>query len=213
MSDILATIKESVVSGKYKEIEDIVQQAVDAGVDLNRIIDEALISAMDVVGQRFSEGTIFVPEMLVSARTMKLGLDIIKPRLQSEETENRGTIFMGTVKGDLHDIGKNLVTMMLEGAGFNVVDIGVDVKIEDLMDALQREKPDILGLSALLTTTMPEMKKVIETLQAEGIRDQVKVIVGGAPIDRKFAEQIGADGYGEDAAQAVQLVRKMVAVK
>jgi 5-methyltetrahydrofolate--homocysteine methyltransferase len=213
MTDVLAAIKESVVSGKYKEIEDIVQQAVDAGVDLNRIIDEALISAMDVVGQRFSEGTIFVPEMLVSARTMKLGLDIIKPRLQSEETENRGTIFMGTVKGDLHDIGKNLVTMMLEGAGFNVVDLGVDVKIEDLMDALQREKPDILGLSALLTTTMPEMKKVIEALQTEGIRNQVKVIVGGAPIDRKFAEQIGADGYGEDAAQAVQLVRKMVALK
>ena len=213
MTDILATIKESVVSGKYKEIEDIVQQAVDAGVDLNRIIDEALISAMDVVGQRFSEGTIFVPEMLVSARTMKLGLDIIKPRLQSEETANRGTIFMGTVKGDLHDIGKNLVTMMLEGAGFNVVDLGVDVKIEDLMGALQKKKPDILGLSALLTTTMPEMKKVIEALQAEGMRDQVKVIVGGAPIDRKFAEQIGADGYGEDATQAVRLARKMVAVK
>jgi 5-methyltetrahydrofolate--homocysteine methyltransferase len=213
MTDVLAAIKESVVSGKYKEIEDIVQQAVDAGVDLNRIIDEALISAMDVVGQRFSEGTIFVPEMLVSARTMKLGLDIIKPRLQSEETENRGTIFMGTVKGDLHDIGKNLVTMMLEGAGFNVVDLGVDVKIEDLMDALQREKPDILGLSALLTTTMPEMKKVIEALQAEGIRNQVKVIVGGAPIDRKFAEQIGADGYGEDATQAVRLARKMVSLK
>ena len=213
MTDVLAAIKESVVSGKYKEIEDIVQQAVDAGVDLNRIIDEALISAMDVVGKRFADGDIYVPEMLVSARTMKLGLELIKPLLGSAEAENRGTILMGTVKGDLHDIGKNLVTMMLEGAGFKVIDLGVDVKIDDLIETLKREKADILGLSALLTTTMPEMQKVIETLQSEGLRDQVKVLVGGAPIDQKFAEQIGADGYGEDAVEAVQLARLLVAAK
>jgi len=213
MTDILETIKETVVGGKFREIEDQVQQAIDDGINLNRIINDALISAMDVVGKRFANGDIYVPEMLVSARTMKLGLELIKPRLGSAEAEKRGTILMGTVKGDLHDIGKNLVTMMLEGAGFKVVDLGVDLKIEDLIDTLKREKADILGLSALLTTTMPEMQKVIEALQSEGLRDQVKVLVGGAPIDQKFAEQIGADGYGEDAAEAVQLARKLVATK
>jgi 5-methyltetrahydrofolate--homocysteine methyltransferase len=144
---------------------------------------------------------------------MKLGLELIKPILGSVEAENQGTILMGTVKGDLHDIGKNLVTMMLEGAGFKVVDLGVDVKIDNLIETLKREKADILGLSALLTTTMPEMQKVIEVLQAEGLRDQVRVLVGGAPIDQKFAEQIGADGYGEDAAEAVQLARQLVAAR
>jgi 5-methyltetrahydrofolate--homocysteine methyltransferase len=168
---------------------------------------------MDIVGKRFADGDIYVPEMLVSARTMKLGLELIKPILGSAEAEDRGTILMGTVKGDLHDIGKNLVTMMLEGAGFKVVDLGVDVKIDDLIETLKREKADILGLSALLTTTMPEMQKVIEVLQAEGLRDQVRVLVGGAPIDQKFAEQIGADGYGEDAAEAVQLARQLVAAR
>lgn len=213
MTDILETIKKTVVDGKFREIEAQVQQAIDDGLDLNRIINEALISAMDVVGKRFADGDIYVPEMLVSARTMKLGLELIKPLLGSAEAENRGTILMGTVKGDLHDIGKNLVTMMLEGAGFKVVDLGVDVKIDDLIETLKREKADILGLSALLTTTMPEMQKVIETLQSEGLRDQVKVLVGGAPIDQKFAEQIGADGYGEDAVEAVQLARRLVAAK
>ena len=213
MTDILETIKETVVGGKFREIEDQVQQAIDDGINLNRIINDALISAMDVVGKRFANGDIYVPEMLVSARTMKLGLELIKPRLGSAEAEKRGTILMGTVKGDLHDIGKNLVTMMLEGAGFKVVDLGVDLKIEDLIDTLKREKADILGLSALLTTTMPEMQKVIEALQSEGLRDRVRVLVGGAPIDQKFAEQIGADGYGEDAAEAVQLARKLVATK
>jgi corrinoid protein of di/trimethylamine methyltransferase len=213
MTDILETIKETVVSGKFREIEAQVQKAIDDGIDLNRIINEALISAMDVVGKRFAEGDIYVPEMLVSARTMKLGLELIKPILGSVEAENQGTILIGTVKGDLHDIGKNLVTMMLEGAGFKVVDLGVDVKIDNLMETLKREKADILGLSALLTTTMPEMQKVIEALQSEGLRDRVKVLVGGAPIDQKFAEQIGADGYGEDAVEAVQLARQLVAAR
>ncbi|MGD8713999.1 MAG: corrinoid protein [Desulfobacterales bacterium] len=213
MTEILETIKETVVGGKFREIEDLVKQAIEDGIDLNRIINEALISAMDIVGKRFADGDIYVPEMLVSARTMKLGLELIKPILGSAEAEDRGTILMGTVKGDLHDIGKNLVTMMLEGAGFKVVDLGVDVKIDDLIETLKREKADILGLSALLTTTMPEMQKVIEVLQAEGLRDQVRVLVGGAPIDQKFAEQIGADGYGEDAAEAVQLARQLVAAR
>ena len=213
MTDILVTIKELVVGGKFKEIEEQVQAAVDSGTDLNRLINEALISAMDIVGKRFSEGDIYVPEMLVSAKTMKMGLDIIKPLLQSGEAEHRGTVAMGTVKGDLHDIGKNLVTMMMEGAGFKIIDLGVDVKIENLIDTIKKEEVDVLGLSALLTTTMPEMQNVIEALEEAGLRNQVKVIVGGAPIDQGFADKIGADGFGADAVDAVQLARDLIAEK
>ena len=213
MTDILETIKKMVVDGKFKDIEQEVQQAIDAGTDLNRLINDALISAMDIVGKRFADNQIYVPEMLVSATTMKRGLDIIKPLLQSDETEDRGTIVMGTVKGDLHDIGKNLVTMMMEGAGFKVIDLGVDVKIENLVETLKKEQADILGLSALLTTTMPEMQNVIEVLEKEGLRNHVKVIVGGAPIDQKFAVKIGADGYGKDAVEAVQLARRLMSEK
>jgi len=202
-----------VVGGKFKDIEKQVQAAVDSGTDLNRLINEALISAMDTVGKQFSNGDIYVPEMLVSARTMKLGLNIIKPLLQSGEAEHRGTVAMGTVKGDLHDIGKNLVTMMMEGAGFKIIDLGVDVKIEDLIDTVKKEEVDVLGLSALLTTTMPEMQNVIEALEEAGLRNQVKVIVGGAPIDQGFADKIGADGFGADAVDAVQLARELIAEK
>ena len=213
MTDILVTIREMVVGGKFKEIEKQVQQAVDSGTDLNRLINEALISAMDIVGKRFADGDIYVPEMLVSAKTMKQGLDIIKPLLKSGEAEHRGTILMGTVKGDLHDIGKNLVIMMMEGAGFRIIDLGVDVKIENLIDTVQKEQVDVLGLSALLTTTMPEMQNVIEALEEAGLRNQVKVIVGGAPIDQGFADKIGADGFGADAVDAVQLARDLIAEK
>ena len=213
MTDMLVTIKEMVVGGKFKEIEEQVQAAVDSGTDLNRLINEALISAMDIVGKRFSKGDIYVPEMLVSARTMKLGLNIIKPLLQSGEAKHRGTVAMGTVKGDLHDIGKNLVTMMMEGAGFKIIDLGVDVKIENLIDTIKKEEVDVLGLSALLTTTMPEMQNVIEALEEAGLRNQVKVIVGGAPIDQGFADKIGADGFGADAVDAVQLARELIAEK
>ena len=213
MTDILETIKRMVIDGKFNDIEQEVQRAVDAGTDLNRLINDALIVAMDIVGKRFADGEIYVPEMLVSATTMKRGLNIIKPLLQSGETENRGTIVMGTVKGDLHDIGKNLVTMMMEGAGFKIIDLGVDVKIDNLVETLKKEKADILGLSALLTTTMPEMQNVIEVLKREGLRDHVKVIVGGAPIDQGFAAKIGADGYGKDAVAAVQLARRLMSEK
>jgi 5-methyltetrahydrofolate--homocysteine methyltransferase len=213
MTDILETIREMVVGGKFKDIEKEVQRAVDSGTDLNLLINDALISAMDIVGKRFADGDIYVPEMLVSAKTMKQGLDIIKPLLTAGEAEHRGTIVMGTVKGDLHDIGKNLVIMMMEGAGFRIVDMGVDVKIEDLIDTVKKEEADVLGLSALLTTTMPEMQKVIVALDEAGLRDQLKVIVGGAPIDQRFADEIGADGFGADAVEAVQLAREFVAGK
>jgi 5-methyltetrahydrofolate--homocysteine methyltransferase len=209
MKDYLEEIKTLVVGGKHKEIESLVQRAIQDGVDLDGIVNQALIPAMDVVGKRFEEGTIFVPEMLVSAVTMKKGLALIKPLLSGSQTESKGTILIGTVKGDLHDIGKNLVIMMLEGAGFQVIDLGVDTSVEKVVEQVREVRPQVLGLSALLTTTMPEMKRVIEVLDAEGLRQHVKVMVGGAPIDRRFAKGIGADGYGKDAAEAVQLARQL----
>jgi 5-methyltetrahydrofolate--homocysteine methyltransferase len=213
MNERLDTIKAAVVFGKHGEIVDLVTSAVDAGDDPNRIINEALIAAMDVVGQKFASNEIYVPEMLVSAFTMKKGLEIVKPRLGGEKSKSMGTILMGTVKGDLHDIGKNLVIMMLEGAGFQVVDLGVDLSVEKVVEKVEEIKPRILGLSALLTTTMPEMKRVIEVLEQSGLRQKVKVLVGGAPVDARFAEKIGADGYGKDAAEAVRLAREIVAGK
>jgi 5-methyltetrahydrofolate--homocysteine methyltransferase len=210
MNDRLQDIMTAVVMGGHAEIEDKVGRAVEAGEDLNRIIQDALIPAMDIVGQRFSAREIFVPEMLVSALTMKKGLEIIKPRLEGEKSRGRGTILMGTVKGDLHDIGKNLVIMMLEGAGFNVVDMGVDLSVEKVVEKVDEIRPHILGLSALLTTTLPEMKKVIEVLEQKGLRKKVKVLVGGAPVDAAFAREIGADGYGKDAVEAVRLARGFV---
>jgi len=208
MGDHLETIKNAVIGGKHAEIKTLVLDAIDAGLDPNRIINEALIPAMDVVGKDFGSGKIFVPEMLVSAVTMKTGVDILKPLLGGDQGESRGTVIMATVKGDLHDIGKNLVTMMLEGAGFKVIDLGVDLSAEKLIEQVNSIRPDILGLSALLTTTMPEIQKVIAELKAQGLRDKVKVMVGGAPVDRTFAEKIGADGYGANAAEAVQLARR-----
>jgi 5-methyltetrahydrofolate--homocysteine methyltransferase len=210
MNEHLQAIKTAVVSGKHLEIGDLVKMALEQNIELNDIINDALIAGMDVVGQKFSRSEIFVPEMLVSAVSMKKGLDILKPRLGSGKTESKGTILMGTVKGDLHDIGKNLVIMILEGAGFTVIDLGVDLSVEKVVQKVQEVKPDILGLSALLTTTMPEMRNVIAALEQNGLRKSVKVIVGGAPIDEAFAKKIGSDGYGKDAAEAVQLARRLL---
>ena len=210
MSNDLQLIKDAVIGGKHKEIENLVKIAIKQDVSLDLIINDAMIAAMDIVGQKFADNEIFVPEMLVSAKTMKMGLDIIKPLLEDNTAESKGTIIMCTVKGDMHDIGKNLVIMMLEGAGFNVVDLGVDLSVEKLIEQVGEIKPEILGLSALLTTTMPEMKNVIEALKEKGLRNSVKVIVGGAPVDSAFAERIGADGYGDDAAEAVKQARRLI---
>jgi 5-methyltetrahydrofolate--homocysteine methyltransferase len=213
MDDHLGKIKNAVISGDHKEIEDMVKAAIDDDIDLDKLINNTMIAAMDEVGRRFAEGEIFVPEMLVSAFTMKRGLDLIKPLLNDEDIESKGTIIMCTVKGDIHDIGKNLVIMMLEGAGFKVIDLGVDLTVENLIKKIEEIKPDVLGLSVLLTTTMPEMRNVIETLKSKGLRDSLKVMVGGAPVDGAFAEKIGADGYGRDAAEAVELARRFVVDK
>ncbi len=212
MSDIMEQIKDAVVNGKHKEIEELVRKAIDEKVDLSAIINDGLIGAMDIVGKRFGSGEIFVPEMLVAAITMKAGLEIIKPLLQGADSQPKGTILMGTVRGDLHDIGKNLVIMMLEGAGFKVIDLGIDLSVEKVVEKVREIKPDVLGLSALLTTTMPEMQNVIAMMREQGLRDSVKIMVGGAPLDAAFAEKIGADGYGKDAVAAVQLAKKLIGI-
>lgn len=212
MSDMITGIKNAVIERQRDRIEELVNRAIAEKVPSDDIINDGLIAAMDVVGTRFGTGEIFVPEMLVSAITMKLGLDVVKPHLNQEGGgTSRGTIVMGTVRGDLHDIGKNIVIMMLEGAGFTVVDLGVNLPPERILEEVEQVKPNILGLSALLTTTMSELRNVIEALESSGLRKSVKVMVGGAPVDAKFAEKIGADGYGKDAAQAVELARRLVA--
>lgn len=209
MSNHLEVVKEAVIHRKTSEIEALVKAAVDSGVDPNEIINKALIEAMDVVGKDFAACKIFVPEMLVSAVTMKAGLNVVKPLLKEEggQARAKGKMVLATVKGDLHDIGKNIVGMMIEGAGFDVIDLGVNLEREKIVEAVKANKPDVLGLSALLTTTMPEMGKVIEALAKEELRGQVKVLVGGAPLSASFAKEIGADGYGGDAAAAVELCK------
>ena len=203
-------IKNTVIAAKHKEIEALMEKAIQHKVNPDDLINNALIAAMDVVGDRFAKSEIFVPEMLVAAITMKKGLDIIKPLLKDQEEQSKGKVVLCTVKGDLHDIGKNLVGMMLEGAGLEVIDLGVDVTVENVVDKVTEIQPQVLGLSALLTTTMPEMENVINVLQARGMRGAVKVMVGGAPLRAEFAQKIGADAFGKDAAEAVNLARSFI---
>lgn len=210
MEKLSEEIKNTVIAGKHKEIEALVQKAIQDKANLDDLINKALIAAMDVVGDRFAKSEIFVPEMLVAAMTMKKGLDIIKPLLKDQEEQSKGKVILCTVKGDLHDIGKNIVAMMLEGAGLEVIDLGVDVTVENVIAKITENQPQVLGLSALLTTTMPEMENVINYLQAKGMRENVKVMVGGAPLDTEFAEKIGADAYGKDAAEAVTIARSFI---
>jgi 5-methyltetrahydrofolate--homocysteine methyltransferase len=189
MNESIQQIKESIIEGRHKEIESLVREICKTGIAVDTVIQEGLIHAMDVVGQKFGTGEIFAPEMMVSAMTMKLGLNIVKPLLTGKAGAPKVTVLMGTVKGDLHDIGKNIMIMMLEGAGFQVVDLGVDIDVEKVVAKVAEIRPQVLGLSALLTTTMPEMKHVIEELRARGLKYRVKVMVGGAPVDAAFAER------------------------
>jgi 5-methyltetrahydrofolate--homocysteine methyltransferase len=210
MEKLLEEIKNTVITGKHKEIEALVQKAIQAEVNLDDLIDNALIAAMDVVGDRFAKSEIFVPEMLVAALAMKKGLDILKPLLKDQEAQSKGKVILCTVNGDIHDIGKNLVAMMLEGAGFEVIDLGVDVTVANVVDKVAEIQPQVLGLSALLSTTMPEMENVIKHLQTKGLREDVKVMLGGAPLSAEFAQKIGADAYGQDAAEAVTIARGFI---
>ncbi|HSQ26859.1 MAG TPA: corrinoid protein [Anaerolineales bacterium] len=206
----LKPIYESVIEGQADEVESGVKAALKAGVDAGVILKEALIAAMDEVGARFEEGDFFVPEMLIAARAMQAGLALLKPHLTVSEQKAAGKVAIGTIKGDLHDIGKNLVAMMLEGAGFEIIDLGVDVDPQSFVDAAQ-EGANIIGMSALLTTTMNNMGATIAALKAAGLRDQVKVMVGGAPVTEEFAMSIGADAFAPDASSATRIARKLVA--
>jgi 5-methyltetrahydrofolate--homocysteine methyltransferase len=209
MSEILKKIHQTVMEGDMGATQENVQAALGEGVHAGDILHKGLIPAMGEVGQLFEDGEYFVPEMLIAARAMKAGLAIIQPLLVDSGIEPIGKVAIGTVKGDLHDIGKNLVAMMLEGAGFEIVDLGTDVSPENFV-AAAKDGVDILGLSALLTTTMPSMESTIKAIEDAGIRESVKIIIGGAPVTAEYAEQIGADGYAPDASQAATLVKRLV---
>ena len=206
----LNLLYEAILNGKLEQAVDVTNQAIADGVEPQAIINGYMIKAMEEVGQRFQRGEAFVPNLLMAARAMKGSLDILKPLMKGDASTTLGKVVIGTVKGDLHDIGKNLVASMLEGCGFEVINLGVDVPSDKFIAAIKENNADILCLSAPLTTTMNYMKDVIEALKADGLRDQVKVMVGGAPVTAMFAEQVGADGYSEDASEAVALARRLV---
>lgn len=207
--DPIKNIYEAVLEGDLGTTVENIQAAIDSGKEASDILQNGLIAAMAEVGRLFEEGEYFVPEMLIAARAMKAGLEILKPLLVESGVEPIGKVALGTVKGDLHDIGKNLVAMMLEGAGFDIVDLGTDISPEQFVEAVQ-DGVDVIGLSALLTTTMPSMEQTIRALKDAGVRDQVKVIVGGAPVTAEYARQIGADGYAPDASQAVTVAKTLL---
>lgn len=211
MDESLASIRTAVMEGNAGEVETQVNAALAEGISPKTILDDALIDGMTEVGQLFENGEYFVPEMLVSARAMKAGLGILRPLLIEQSVEPVGRVVIGTVRGDMHDIGKNLVGMMMEGAGFEVEDLGVNVSAEQFVNAAIEGKAQIIALSALLTTTMPNMGEVIEHLDQSGSRGKIKVLVGGAPVTQSFAERIGADGFAPDASQAASLARSLVA--
>ncbi len=204
-------VAQAIHNGKAKIVGEVVQSALDAGEKASVILNEGMIKAMAVVGDKFKNGEIFVPEMLVAARAMKKGVEVLKPHLASGEAGANGKLILGTVAGDLHDIGKNLVGMMIESNGFEVIDLGVDVPAEKFIEAL-KENPDakIVALSALLTTTMPAMRDTVKALNEGGYHDKIKIMVGGAPITQEFADEIGADGFSTDAASAAQLAKSLV---
>jgi 5-methyltetrahydrofolate--homocysteine methyltransferase len=202
-------IYQSVLEFQAKDMAGLVQQELDAGTEITEILNSGLIAALDEVGERFSRGELFIPEMLQAAQIAQTGLDVLKPLLTESDTRSAGTVVIGTVKGDLHDIGKSLVRMMLKGAGFQVVDLGVDVSTEAFVQAVEENQADILALSALLTTTMPAMQETVARFRENGF--SVKIMVGGAPITEEYAEKIGADGYAGDASQAVPLARRLLA--
>jgi 5-methyltetrahydrofolate--homocysteine methyltransferase len=209
---IVEKLYEAILKGRHDDAVAVTQQGLADGLEPQSLIDEAMIPAMDEVGRRFEEEEYFVPELLLSARAMKHALELLRPRLVDQGAEPAGRVVIGTVQGDLHDIGKNLVSAMLEGAGFDVVDLGTDVPPEDFAKAVKESNAGLLGLSTLLTVTMPAMKKTIEALETAGIRGQVKVLVGGAPLSWDYAKEIEADAYADNANAAVRTARELIRV-
>lgn len=210
MSDTLTKISTAVIEGNMDVMDGLTQQALDEGLNAKQILDEGLMPGMDHVGGEFKAGNMFVPEVLRSAKAMQASMALLRPILADSDAKMTGKVLLGTVKGDLHDIGKNLVGMMCEGAGFDVKDLGKDVEPEAFVEAVKEFNPDIVGMSALLTTTMRAMEHTIQALEEAGVRDQVKIFVGGAPVTQDFADQIGADAYASNAAAASEVAKKLV---
>jgi 5-methyltetrahydrofolate--homocysteine methyltransferase len=203
-------IKEATMIGEQHTVEELTREAIKQGAEAEQIIQDGFISAMRIVGEKFGAGEIYIPEMLRAARAMKCGMQILKPLLVGNKVQTLAKVVIGTVKGDMHDIGKNLVGMMLEGSGFEVVDLGIDVPVDKFVDAVKQHHPRFLAMSALLTTTMEKMKLVIQELEAAGLRQGVNVFVGGAPVNQGFADEIGADGFGINAGQAAEAMKRML---
>jgi 5-methyltetrahydrofolate--homocysteine methyltransferase len=210
MSETLSKLSTAVIEGNLDVMEDLTNQALDEGMEAQEVLNDGLMPGMDHVGVEFKAGNMFVPEVLRSARAMQASMNILRPLLAESGVELAGKVLLGTVKGDLHDIGKNLVAMMCEGAGFEVKDLGKDVEPDAFVEEVKNFEPDVLGMSALLTTTMRAMEHTIKSLEEAGVRDQVKIIIGGAPVTQAFADQIGADGYASNAASAADLAKKLI---
>lgn len=206
----MEAISEALQKGKANDVKELVQAQIDAGASARSILEEGLMAGMNVIGRRFKASEIYVPEVLIAARAMAAGTSLLKPLLVSEDVQPVGTVVIGTVKGDLHDIGKNLVKMMMEGKGFNVVDLGTDVPAETFVTAAKENQAKVIACSALLTTTMTEMKGVVEAVNAAGIRESLKVMVGGAPVTQQYCDSIGADAYAADAASAAEQALELV---
>ena len=209
--ELVEQMHDDLYNGLKEEVAEGTQIFLDRGWDANKILNEALVAGMTIVGIDFRDGILFVPEVLMSANSMKAGMALLKPLLSASGVPTAGKMVIGTVKGDIHDIGKNLVCMMMEGAGFEVVDLGINTPVEDFLAALEEHKPEILGMSALLTTTMPYMKVVIDTMKEQGIRDDYIILVGGAPLNQEFGDAIGANAYCRDAAVAADTAKLLVA--
>ena len=210
MADLKA-IAENLINGKAPAVEEGVRQAMEEGMPVRDILYEGLIAGMNVVGEKFKNNEFYIPEVLIAARAMKAGMALVRPQLLEQKVEPIGTISIGTVKGDLHDIGKNLVAMMMEGAGFEVVDLGIDVSPEKFLESVKEKGVQVICMSALLTTTMPSMKTTVDAVKEAGISDSVKILIGGAPVTQSYADQIGADGYAPDAASAADRAKELVA--
>ena len=210
MDPIIQEIYTNVMDGQADAVKEKVKAALDAGISAPAILNDGMIAAMAEVGRLYEEGEYFVPEMLIAARAMQIGLALLKPYLKDSDVVSAGRVAIGTVKGDLHDIGKNLVAMMLEGAGFEIIDLGTDVAPDKFIGAVRERGAQIIALSALLTTTMPSIKATIEALTAAGLRQQVKVMIGGAPVTQEYANQVGADGFASDASRAVATAKELL---
>ena len=211
LDELYEQMGDDLYDGLEGEVVEAVNEALRRGRDAYEVLTEGLVPGMDIVGDDFRDGILFVPEVLMAAKAMKAAMEILRPLLAESDAPQQGTLVIGTVKGDIHDIGQNLVSMMMEGAGFEVVNLGINVNADKFLAAIREHQADMVGMSALLTTTMPYMKVVVDRLKEEGIRDDIIVMVGGAPVTGAFAVHVGADGYGEDAAHAVQVARKLMA--